>query len=181
MNRSLTAALILLALGCGACENRDQPPELDAVPADEPSDDVMTQMRGAEAGGAEHPGAAVYADHCASCHDGSVPRAPHKSFLEMMAGDMILSSMREGVMQQQSNALTEQQQVDVAEFLAGNAGRPAAAMKSCSADLQFDYRQPPALHSWGMAAENTRFIPASVAQLPKDSVENLTVKWAFGP
>ncbi|MBV8854549.1 MAG: hypothetical protein JOY91_14145, partial [Sinobacteraceae bacterium] len=36
------------------------------------------------------PGAAVYRDICSKCHQGQVPKAPHKMFLQMMSPDVIL-------------------------------------------------------------------------------------------
>ena len=45
------------------------------------------------------PGAQLYAKHCAECHSVSIARAPHKSFLAMLSGDMIMRSMNAGLMQ----------------------------------------------------------------------------------
>ncbi|RME62990.1 MAG: hypothetical protein D6782_11125, partial [Alphaproteobacteria bacterium] len=38
-----------------------------------------------------HPGLALYTEHCAACHEGGAPKAPHRIWLEMMAPDMILA------------------------------------------------------------------------------------------
>ena len=35
------------------------------------------------------PGAAVYHRSCATCHEGQVPKAPHKMFLQMLSGPTI--------------------------------------------------------------------------------------------
>jgi polyvinyl alcohol dehydrogenase (cytochrome) len=86
------------------------------------------------AAAAAHPGEAVYAAHCAKCHEGGVPKAPHKMFLQMMAADAIFGALQSGVMKMQAAALTGQQKRDVAEFLAGksiDASRTASAAPRC--------------------------------------------------
>ncbi len=107
----LLAGLALLA-GCGSKE----PERVAAAPA--------------------HPGEAVYAASCAQCHEGGVPKAPHKMFLQMMAADAIFDALQSGIMKMQAAALTGQQRRDVAEYLAGKsieASRAASAAPRCAA------------------------------------------------
>ena len=47
-------------------------------------------------------GELVYAEHCSQCHEGGVPKAPHKMFLQMLAPDLIYGAMTDGIMQAQS-------------------------------------------------------------------------------
>src|SRR5688500_17672685 len=55
------------------------------------------------------PGAAVYRQSCAGCHEGQVPKAPHKMFLQMLTGPTILHALTEGLMKPQGHALTPRQ------------------------------------------------------------------------
>ena len=125
-NRRLQAAVLaaLLAAACSPPEPEQSAAET-AARTEEPSADVMAQMSGAQAGGTAHPGARPYTEHCAGCHEGRVARAPHKSFLEMMAPDMILLAMNEGVMQQQARALAPEQRAQVVEYLVGSQPEPS--------------------------------------------------------
>ena len=65
-----------------------------------------------------HPGQALFEQNCLSCHNGTVTKAPAVVWLEMLEPDMILSSMREGIMQQQAAHLSEDEQLHIAEYLA---------------------------------------------------------------
>ena len=103
----------ILLFSFSACSDNTEVSEQLTVtpnePVDEPGDEVMANMRGQVSGGKGHPGEIIYALHCAECHSLPVSRAPHKSFLEMMAGDMILKSLDEGVMQQMAVELNKQE------------------------------------------------------------------------
>ena len=45
------------------------------------------------------PGAPVYHQVCAGCHEGQVPKAPHKMFLQMMPAQNIVAALTTGLMQ----------------------------------------------------------------------------------
>lgn len=85
---------------------------------------------------AVHPGEAVYAANCAQCHEGGVPKAPHKMFLQMMAPDAIFDALQSGIMRSQAAALDDRQRRDVSEFLAGKSieeSRTASKAPRCKA------------------------------------------------
>ena len=65
------------------------------------------------------PGAAVYRGTCSHCHEGQVPKAPHKMFLQMMAPDAILGALTSGMMKAQGASLTPTARRQVAEYLSG--------------------------------------------------------------
>lgn len=138
-------------------------------------------MRGREVAADKDAGAAVYAEHCAKCHSSGVPRAPDKSFLEMMPGDMILRALNAGVMQPMATGLSPEQRRQVAKYLGGSietgASTPPLVCKDGAS--RFDYNDPPFAKGWGVNRENTRFIPGSVAQLPANKIPELELKWAF--
>ena len=128
------------------------------------------------------PAANLYETHCANCHSGGFPKAPHTDFLKMMAGDAILRSMTDGVMQEQASALNEKQRVLVAEFLVGpfsGIEAPPTAPLCGTAEAEFDFDKPPAFAGWGMDNKNTRMVPDAVAQLTADQVKTLKPRWVF--
>ncbi|MFO0336922.1 MAG: PQQ-binding-like beta-propeller repeat protein [Pseudomonadota bacterium] len=132
---------------------------------------------------AAHPGARVYAQHCASCHEGGVPKSPHKMFLQLMATDAIHDALTVGVMQAQAAALSAEQRQAVAEYLTGTPlaearNRPPLA-RCTGAAAEFDLRDSPAKAGWGMDGDNSRFIPTDVAGLGAADVPRLQLRWAF--
>ena len=127
------------------------------------------------------PGAAVFKAHCAQCHEGQVPKAPQRVFLQMMSGPTIHEALTHGLMRGQAQSLSEKQRVEVAEYLSGvslattqNYPQP----KTCSAAAaHFDLREAPLRAGWGY--DNRRFVDAGAAALPASSVGTLMLAWAF--
>lgn len=129
------------------------------------------------------PGAALFAAHCATCHEGGVPKAPHTMFLQMMAADAILDAMNSGIMQSQAATLAPGQREAIAEYLAGETvadARNRPPPRHCEGPAAaFDLNDPPAHVGWGMDGNNSRFVPAAVAGLAAADVPRLELKWAF--
>lgn len=127
------------------------------------------------------PGARVFAQHCATCHEGQVPAAPEKFFLKMMSPRAILAALTHGMMVEEARALTPRQKREVAEYLAGrrmSEVRTAHSLPLCKgAAARFDRAQRPVPYGWGH--DNSRFIPGGVAKLPVADVARLKLKWAF--
>ena len=144
-------------------------------------DDVTAKMRGTIAAGEGHPGKAVFDQHCAKCHENAVPRAPHLSFLQMLPGDMILRALNEGVMRPMASALSDEQKVNVAQYLAGSIESPdGKSLPMCEGtQANFDYSAHPRSTGWGLTHANTRFVDADSAGLSKTDVPKLKLKWAF--
>ncbi len=97
---TLRYALIALCVLFAACERETVAPPAevaDSGSATEPAENAE----------------ALYQENCGSCHNGGVYKAPHRMFLAMMAPDAILSSM-DGIMAEQSNALSQAQKRTVA-------------------------------------------------------------------
>jgi mono/diheme cytochrome c family protein len=88
------------------------------------------------------PGAAVFAERCAACHNGAVPKAPHLFWLEMMSPQAILRALDGGVMQAQAAGLSAEQKRHVAEYITrepadgpertASAGVPVSVALGCS-------------------------------------------------
>ena len=129
------------------------------------------------------PGAPLYAQYCASCHAGQVPKAPHKMWLGMMPVDQVHAALTTGVMRSQAAALTDAQRVQVAEYLTGASlanPKPLAQPPSCEGDAaKFDVSAAPRIASWGFDLANSRFIPGKVARLAASDVPRLELAWAF--
>lgn len=125
-------------------------------------------------------GGALFAQHCAQCHDGSVPRAPHFITFNMMASESILTVMNSGVMQAQASVLTPEQRLAVAQFLSGSEGGKALPVAQC-ADTAIDVgpAKASAWTGWGGNARNHRFVPAEGQALNKADLATLRLKWAF--
>jgi polyvinyl alcohol dehydrogenase (cytochrome) len=161
------------------------------------------------------PGAAVYQRTCSHCHQGQVPKAPQKMFLQMMAPSSILSALTTGLMKEQGASLTPEARRQVAEYLGGEkldanrtvaqaprcvdpsrsarttgargaagggvdsdaSGGRAASAGSGAPVAVGDKGQLPVALGWGF--DNARFTPAAVANLTRDDIPRLQLKWAF--
>ena len=126
---------------------------------------------------AQADGAALYAQRCATCHDGAA-RAPSRNIIGMLPADRIVDSLTSGLMRTQGQSLSADERAAVAKFLSTAA--PAATSSSaprCSAP-----GKPTATAadwtSWGVTLANERFQKTpgfTAAQVP-----NLKLRWAFG-
>lgn len=174
-------AMVALALLFGAVAGL---PYLRGASAAEPartkSVDEFVARTGQAIDPETHPGRPLFAGHCAMCHLGGVPKAPAKVWLEMMAPDAILASMRGGIMTQQAAELSPEQQELVAEYLTRIRladYRPPAPPRQCKGRAARFTGAPPALASWGH--DNRRFFPAEAGGLTAKDIPHLKLKWAF--
>lgn len=126
-------------------------------------------------------GKSIYQQHCAACHEGGMPRAPHREFLEQMVPKAIVTALTSGIMRQQAAALDDVQRRQVAHYLTGinpATQKPAAPVPTCAAAGRgFDRSLPPVQAGWGY--DNRRFVPAQAAKLTAAEVPHLRLKWAF--
>ena len=127
------------------------------------------------------PGAAVFRQHCVHCHEGQVPKAPQKMFLQMLSGPTIYEALNHGLMSEQAREIPDHERVEVAEYLAGGplaAAQQLTAPKMCSAAAaRFNMRKPPLRAGWGY--NNSRFVDSRDARLPPAAVARLKLAWAF--
>lgn len=127
-------------------------------------------------------GATLYQENCASCHEGGVPKAPHSVTFNMSPASSIMTAMN-GVMSQQSEHLSDEEKVVLAEFLSGQklgASSTAAPVLMCEAgSSDFDASKPRRSVAWGITQENTRHVAAGDAGLSAEDVPHLKLKWAF--
>ncbi len=128
------------------------------------------------------PGAKIYADYCASCHNGDVARAPHFQWLEMMSPASIVAALSGGVMAEQGAMLTDDEKLRVAEYitrvdLADGLPQAQYAVKCEGSAAAFHSGKPAVELGWGH--DTRRFIPASLGGLDGSDLEDLELKWAY--
>ena len=129
----------------------------------------------------------VYRQHCASCHDGTLPRMPSRDALKTLTPEHVETALSSFFMRRQGAALTLAERRAVAEYVTGrSAGSYLAPLvvipKSayCRSSNANDPLAPAAWNGFGGNLHNTRFQSAAVAGLPSADVPRLKLKWAFG-
>lgn len=127
------------------------------------------------------PGARLFGEHCASCHNGSVPKAPHLHWMEMMSPGNVLAAMNEGIMVVQAQGLSERERQDIAEYVTMKSARVSqteGTPVACEGPAaEFDFKRQPAQVGWGH--DTARYAGADIAGLTADDVPKLKLKWAF--
>ena len=123
---------------------------------------------------------ALYQRHCAACHEGKVPRAPHMITFSTLGAEAVLTAMNEGVMRSQASALSAPEREVLAGFLAGEAMAPPEPIMACTqpmAPLARDDQS--AMKGWGGDARNQRHASANSTGFTRDNVSQLALKWVF--
>ena len=152
------AAAVLMPLAHAAPSSTEEPSE------------------GAIAGSVD--GMALYQAHCAACHDGQVPRAPHMITFSTIGAATILNAMNNGVMRAQAAALSASEREVLAGFLAGEAMAPPKPILACSDPMsELASSDAAAMQGWGGNAENHRH--SDGAGLDRNNVDQLALKWVF--
>ena len=125
-------------------------------------------------------GMALYQAHCAACHDGQVPRAPHMITFSTMGADTLLNAMNNGAMRAQASALSATEREVLAGFLAGEAMAPPKPILACAEPMnELASIDAAAMQGWGGNAENHRHSDGAVAGLDRSNVDQLALKWVF--
>jgi polyvinyl alcohol dehydrogenase (cytochrome) len=130
------------------------------------------------------PGAALYAQNCASCHDHPKDRIPPKATLARRTPEEVVMALTTGTMRVQAGGLNHNDQVALATYITGRAPSDNPTMPPeknlCARGARFE---PVTLRAgqwngWGVDLDNTRYQPQpglDAKDLPK-----LKLKWAFG-
>jgi polyvinyl alcohol dehydrogenase (cytochrome) len=125
-------------------------------------------------------GMALYQVHCAACHDGQVPRAPHMITFSTIGAATILNAMNNGVMRAQASALSATEREVLASFLAGEAMAPPNPILTCSDPIsELASIDTAAMQGWGGNAKNHRHSDGAVVGLDRNNVDRLALKWVF--
>ena len=123
---------------------------------------------------------ALYQRHCAACHEGKVPRAPHMITFSTLGAEAVLTAMNEGVMRSQASALSVPEREVLAGFLAGEAMAPPEPIMACTQPMAPLAREDKsAMKGWGGDARNQRHASANSTGFTRDNVSQLALKWVF--
>lgn len=150
---------------------------------------LLLVASGASAQTTDYRGTMEFQEHCASCHEASIPgvRIPSRAELKAMPPTKIFESMTVGKMKANAQGLSEKQMRRIAEWLSGRSliefGRSKAAMTNACLD-KGKLGDPLTGARWlGWSPDqttNARFQSADAAGLDAADVPNLKLKWAFG-
>ncbi len=141
------------------------------------------QLRAQDRQSAVEPsGAAVYATHCASCHDQVGARIPTRDSLAQMSPARILRTLDFGLMMSIAYPLQRGEREAVAAFVGkgrDDTAPPASAL--CGPEMRIMSRRSAAgWAGWAPSQDNTRYQPAEHARLRAADVARLELKWAYG-
>ena len=146
---------------------------------------VLLTATGAAAQGAQgpnQPGDTIYREHCATCHDAGVSRAPNREALSKLTPDAVRAALTTGSMRTQGADLAPAQIETIARFLGRGTSTTTATAGVCRGDTASftDPLERPRWNGWGVTTAQHRFQPAAMAQLTATQVPRLKLKWAFG-
>ncbi|GLR83332.1 PQQ-binding-like beta-propeller repeat protein [Bradyrhizobium iriomotense] len=134
---------------------------------------------------AQQDGAALYATHCAQCHDSSAAqsRVPPRSAMQAMSFEQVLATLSTGSMAAMAQGRSDDERKAIASFVTGKAAVSGAA---AAADASGRCTQAvtafpqdidgPHWNGWGADLNNSRFQPAGMTA---EQVPHLTLKWAY--
>jgi len=152
-----------LALVLGACQARA---ETDPVPTPK----------------GDQPGAALYAQRCAQCHDHPADRIPPRTFLTIVkTPEQVVTALTSGVMQPMAAGLDADQIRSLASFITGKepgaSKDPDPKANLCAKSAEPIAFGPRDWTSWGHNFGNSRF--QGEAGFAAADVPKLKVKWVF--
>lgn len=135
---------------------------------------------------AQQDGAALYATHCAQCHDAgdAQSRVPARSTIQAMSFDHVLGTLTSGSMAAMAKERSDAERRAIAAFVTGKAstgGVAADADGRCTQQLSGfpQALDSPRWNGWGVDTNNSRFQPADMAGLTAEQVPRLRLKWAY--
>lgn len=126
-------------------------------------------------------GVALFNSKCAECHyNDNNMRAPEPATLREMSRRSILAALQTGTMKSEGQTLSVRERVAVANYLGKSEAAISARLSNlCTHDVD-PLPDAPAWTGWGANPHNTRFQTAAAAQLNREQVKQLKLKWAFG-
>ena len=114
-------------------------------------------------------GAAIYKEHCASCHDMPEGRVPSITTIKAMSGEAIYLALTSGVMKTQAASFSTAQIFALIGYIAPAGGSHAAAPSftpTCQGDTAFrPAAGSPQWNGWSTSATNSRYQDAASAGL----------------
>lgn len=129
-------------------------------------------------------GSAIYAKHCAECHEKGVVHAPPGVAMKLMTPEFVLTALTTGKMAEQAKGLTPAETRAVAMFVTAKSfGAEQAQQKGFCADGAAAFEKPfagPHWNGWGADAGNHRSQSAAMAGVSAEQLPKLKLKWSFG-
>lgn len=184
MKATILIAVAVLLTACSAPEEPataqapEAGPETPAAAETLSSTDSLQITSGDFGPRDEMPGAPLYAQNCAQCHDGTVPKAPHLIWLEMMTPKTLLAAMNEGIMRPQAAHLSALERQQISEYITRTRSDSVAStpIPWCE-DRALASRTPPKAVGWGH--DTNRNTTLAEGGIPRDRVAGLKLKWSF--
>ena len=129
-----------------------------------------------------NPGAALYTQRCAQCHDHPVDRIPARAFLGIVkTPEQVVTALTSGVMQPMAAGLTPDQIKSLAVFVTGKAPGathdPDPDANRCASAAGPIALGPKDWNGWGHDWGNARF--QAKPGLKAADISRLKVKWVF--
>ncbi|MGY3408921.1 polyvinyl alcohol dehydrogenase (cytochrome) [Bradyrhizobium sp. GM5.1] len=135
---------------------------------------------------AQQDGAALYASHCAQCHDGGdgQSRVPGRGAMQAMSFDHVLGTLTSGSMAAMAKDRSDSERRAIAAFVTGKAAVGDNAVDAegrCTQQVNFfpQALDGPRWNGWGVDVANSRFQSAEMAGLTAEEVPRLRLKWAY--
>jgi len=129
-------------------------------------------------------GGALYAKHCAECHDKGLGRAPLRAAMRQMSPRTVLMALTVGKMTAQGKGMSAAEARAVSVFLTGKTFETVEEpMQASCSEPKAAFDKPfsgPYWNGWGAGPANHRSQPQEMAGLTEDQVPRLKLKWAFG-
>ena len=132
---------------------------------------------------AQPSGQAVYAEHCALCHEQVDERIPHRSALQQLPAARIVRALDAGAMLAIAMTMNRDERIAVAEYLGTDAPDLEPPASAYCADRTLTLRATPSAASWNgwsPTTDNARYQTADRAALTAEQVPNLKLEWAYG-
>ena len=128
---------------------------------------------------AANPGAQIYQQHCATCHDSGAARVPNREVLQRQPSAAIEEILTSGAMRQQGSMLTSAERTAVAGWLGRTPVAEQANFSDPCKGTPLSSAASASWTSWGNGVANLRFQSAKAAGLTAADVPHLRLKWAF--
>jgi polyvinyl alcohol dehydrogenase (cytochrome) len=128
------------------------------------------------------PGARLYKEHCAACHDNPKDRIPARDVIAKRLPEEVLQALTIGVMRPQTAGMNLNERIALAAFVTGKVPgaelTPPPEKNVCARrDAPLNLAAPQ-WNGWGRDYENSRYQPEP--GLTAADVPRLKLKWAFG-
>jgi polyvinyl alcohol dehydrogenase (cytochrome) len=148
---------------------------------------LVTVSEAVRAQGRPPDGAALYQQHCATCHDNGAARAPDREALRSMLPTRVLDALETGQMISMATGRSAAERRALAEFVTGQSladalpTTPSAQAMCAGAPGELVTPTTGATwNGWGVTTSNTRFQDSAMAGFTAAEVPRLKLKWAFG-